>query len=164
MNLSKTASTLGITAVVVAGSLLAVGVTSAHGGADDSGNRFDGVAQRLGVESSDLEAAFQAERTERHAEHEEQKEQRIQALIDDGTLTQEQADALTAKHAELKEAMQALKDGDVTKEEMHEQMQQAREEFKAWAAEQGIDLESIRPEGEHKGQRHGGGHRDGFGS
>ena len=161
MNISKTISTVGVGAAIVVGSMFAVNAVGAHSGGDVSDDRAAAIAEKLGVNSDQVKEAFEEIHAEKKAEREEQKAEHLAGLIADGTLTQEQADALQAKHEELREAKEALKEQDLTREEIREQMQEAKDEFRAWAEEQGIDLEEIRPEGGREG--HKGGHRGGFG-
>lgn len=158
MNVSKTISTVGIGVAIIAGSMLAVNATSAHSNAG-SDERINGIAERLGIDSGDVKAAFEAEKEERRAERQEKHAEHMASLIADGTLTQEQADALETKRAELREAKEALKDQDLSREEVRAQMKTIHEEFKAWAEEQGINLKALQPEGAEKGgrRRHHGG-------
>ena len=155
---TKIITTAGVGAAIVAGSMLAVTATSAHSGGS-SDERAAEIAERFDLDETEVQTYFtekkaehQAERAEKHAEH-------LASLVEDGTLTQEQADALSAKHAEMREAKEALKDQDLTKEEMQEQMEASRADLKAWAEEQGINLDDIHPE---KGEGHKKGHYGGF--
>lgn len=120
----------------------------------------DRIADRFSLSSDEVQAEFDAIREEKMEAHEAEHAERIAGFVEDGTLTQEQADALEARREEMKAAREELKNSDLSREEMKAQMQEAKEEFKAWAEEQGIDLEAIRPE---KGEgRRGHGHRGGF--
>ncbi len=163
MTIARTLSTVGIGAAIVAGSMFAVSAANAQSGGGVSDDRATAIAEKLGVDSDQVKEAFEEVHAEKKAEREEQKAERLAGLVSDGTLTQEQADSLTAKHAELRETMQALKDSGASREEIRKQMKTAKEEFKTWAEEQGIDLEAIRPERDMQSRR-GRQHRGGFGS
>jgi hypothetical protein len=150
MKISKAISTVGVGAAIVAGSMLAVNAASAHsifGGSDE--NQAEAVsefAERFNLDESEVQAYFDEKKAERQAEMGAKRAEHIASLVEDGTLSQEQADALTAKQEEMKATRDALRDQDLTREEIHEKMEEARTEFEAWAEEQGIDLDSIRPE------------------
>lgn len=47
---------------------------------------------------------------------------------------------------------ESLRDQDLTREQMHDKMKEARDSFETWAEDQGIDLEAIRPEGKGFGE------------
>lgn len=162
MNVSKTISTVGVGAAIVAGSMFAVNAAGAHNIGSGDGNkseRISALAEKLGVDEASVESAFSELKEEKQAERKAKHAKHIASLVADGTLTQEQADALSAKREELKAAKETLNDQDLSRAEIKEQMESAREEFKAWAEEQGIDLESIRPEGMKKGGKHNHGPR-----
>lgn len=155
MKFNKNLLAAGIVTTVAAGSLIGTGMASAQS-SDGADSIIDKIATRFNLDKSEVETTFSEHREERQVERQEKHTEHLASLVIDGTLTQAQADALTAKHTELREARDALKDQDLTREEMHEAMETAREEMKTWAEEQGIDLDAIRPEGGHKGGRHHG--------
>jgi len=148
MTITKTMATVGIGAAIVTGSMLAVSAAGAHGSTSSSTGRATEFAERFDLSEDEVKQYFEERRGEYQAEREEKHAERLEALVEDGTLTQEQADALSAKKDEIHEAKEALQDGDLTRSEMREQMEAAREEFKTWADEQGIDLDSIRQDSE----------------
>lgn len=156
----KAVSTVGIGAAVVVGSLMATSLVGAHPFSDESREeRVAELAERFNLNEDEVRTYFEEKREEHRAEMEEKHAQRLAELVEDGTLTQEQADALSAKHEEMRQGMEELRESDASREEIHEEMESLREELEAWAEEQGIDLDSIRAEGKH-GHR-GGHHRGG---
>lgn len=163
MNMTKTVTTVGIGAAIVAGSMLAVSAANAQTGGD-SDERASGFAERFSLDESEVKSYFLEKHEARQADREEKHVEHLASLVEEGTLTQEQADALSTKKTEMHEAREALRDQDLTREEMKEQMEASRDEFKTWAEEQGIDLDTIRSEGGEKGghRGHHGGPR-GFG-
>lgn len=159
MKISKTMLAAGAITTVAAGSIIGTSVASAQSGDGGSGI-VDRLVERFSLNRDEVEAVFEEERDEKHAEMEVREEERIAGLVEDGTLTQEQADALNAKRDEMRQSKEDLMDQDLSFEEMRDQMRSDMEEFEAWAEEQGIDLDAIRPE---KGRGFGGhGHRMGF--
>ena len=146
MNTTRVLTTAGVGAAIIAGSMLAVNAANAHGNIADSEARVSEFAERFDLNEDEVKSYFEEKREQRQNEREEQHAEHLSSLVADGSITQQQADALSAKKDEMRDAREALHGQDLTKEEMHERMQQAREDFNTWADEQGIDLDSIRPE------------------
>jgi hypothetical protein len=92
-------------------------------------------------QSAQREGLTQEEAQERASERQEQRQERrtehYDQLVEDGVITQEQSEALEAKHKEM----------DAKREELRGQIQKLHEEFEQWAELQGIDLQDIRREG-----------------
>lgn len=160
MKISKSMLAAGVVTTVAVGSVVGTSLVSAHPGTDNA-SIVDKIASTFNLNKDEVEAVFEEARDERHQEMETKHAERLSSLVEAGTLTQDQANALAAKHDEMQATRESLKDQDLTREEMKDQMEAAREEFKTWAEEQGIDLESIRPEkgegprmGGHGGHRH----------
>ena len=160
MNMSKTLTTVGVGAAIVAGSMMAVTAASAHYGGDNS-ERVAEFAERFELEESEVQAYFDEKHEARQQERETARAEHMAGLVEAGTLPQEQADALSAKHEELRAAVQSLKESDASREEMKSQMEENRDAMQAWAEEQGINLDDVRPE---KGEGHRKGPRGGFGN
>lgn len=118
----------------------------------------DRIADRFGISSEEVKEEFQAHREEKQAVRQAAFTEHLQSKVDDGTITAEQKTLVEAKFAEMREERQALKDQDLTREERRAEREAHREELQAWANDNGIDLEAIRPEkGEGMGRpmRHG---------
>ena len=163
MNVSKTAATVGIGAAIVAGSMLAVSAANAQSENANGDNRAGEFAERFNLEEGEVKQYFEEKHEQRHEDREAKHAEHLATLVSDGALTQEQADALSAKKDEMHEAREGLRDQDLTREEMKEQMMQSKDEFKVWAEEQGIDLEALRGEKGEGGEGHHKGMRGGFG-
>lgn len=156
MELSKSLLSAGVITAVAAGSFAGVSAVNAHGGNGEVRQELiDRIAEDTGADPATVEASFEAIREERRAEREAARAEYLDSLVADGTLTQEQRDALEAKKDEMKAAKEALKDQDLSHEEIRAMMQEARDEFKAWAEKQGINLEDIKPERGEGFGRHG---------
>ena len=147
----------GISAAIVAGSLLAVTAANAQRGGvseEERQERITELSERFNLDESEVQAYFEEKREERKAEREERRAEFVAGLVESGTLTQEQADELTVLKDSLREDVQALKEADGDKEEIKALMEEMKAEVEAWANEQGIDLDDIRPDkGEKRGQR-----------
>lgn len=153
MNVSKTVSTIGVGAAIVAGSMLAVTVASAHSGVSEEkqSERVSALAERFNLDESEVQSFFDDQRAEHREEHEAKRAEHIKELIESGTLTQAQADELIALKDEAKSSIEALKESDADREEIKKLMEENRSKVEAWASEQGINLEDLRLEGHEKG-------------
>lgn len=135
------------------------GMNTAYAEANPSANgKFDNLiealAERFDVSEEEVLKVFQAERLEQQAIREEMQANRLANAVEEGYLTQEQADAITAYREEHQELMVSLINMDL--DDRKEALDAAREEVKAWAKEQGIPLKYILPA---QGQDHNAHHR-----
>jgi hypothetical protein len=155
MNVSKTVSTIGVGAAIVAGSMLAVTAASAHSGVSEEKQteRASALAERFNLDESEVQSYFEDQRAVHKAEREAEHAEHIAGLIEAGTLTQAQADELTALKDEAKASIEALKESGANREEIKKLMDENRSAVETWASEQGINLDDIRSEGHEKGGR-----------
>ena len=124
-----------IYAALVASTLVGVGAFWAGQVAADEADTHPfaaRIAERFGLKKDEVEGFFGQMREERQ----EARREGLTQAVADGVLTQEQADALTAKH-----------------EERVAERGQHREEMQAWFDTNGIDHEALR---EYMGGPHGG--------
>ena len=156
MKLSRSMLAAGVVTTIAVASVVGIGAASAQ--TDTGTSIVDRIATRFNLNRDEVQTVFDEKHDEMEAEHEQRQAMRLQELVDNGTLTAEQKTALEAKHEEMETKREALKDQDLTREEVRTQMETARTEFEAWAKDQGIDLDAIRPAG-GMGMRHG---RGGF--
>ena len=154
MKISKSMLAGGIVTTITAASILGVGAVSAQSSSRDS--IVDKIATKFPINRDELQSVFDEQHDEMEAKHEQRQATRLQELVDNGTITADQKTALQAKHEEMEAKRETLKDQNVTREEIHTQMETARTEFETWAKDQGIDLKAIRPEGGMGIGRHGG--------
>ncbi|MBP7834805.1 hypothetical protein KA025_01830, partial [Candidatus Saccharibacteria bacterium] len=77
----------------------------------------------------------------RQADREEHFKERLNSLVADNKLTQDQANQIEAKHNEVTQLRDQLKDK--TKEERKAALDQKRDEIKQWAKDNGIDEQLI---------------------
>ena len=157
MKLSKGMLAAGIVTTVAAGSIVGTSVASAHSG-NGSGNVIDKLVERFSLNRDDVQAVFEEVRDEHQADMQAQRDEQLSELVQNGTLTQTQADALKAKQQEMHEYRNELRDQNLSREQLRTQLQEQRESFRAWADEQGIDLQAIKPDRGMgmDGHRHGG--------
>lgn len=158
MKISKNLLAALAVTTVATGSILGVSAASAHGNGENSDELVTKLAEKFNVDESEIESVFEEQRTEMQAERETARAEHLQGLVDAGTITSDQKIALEAKLDEMKATREALRDQDLTREERHEKMEEARDSLEAWAKEQGIDLSAIHPEGGPGGHKGGRGH------
>jgi hypothetical protein len=129
-------------ALVVGGAVL-YGSTqaSAFGGAFE-GNMHSRLAEKLGLDESKIESAFDEMRAEHQAERQTQFEERLNQAVTDGEITEAQKQLILDKHEVLKAQHEAdfENKGEKTREEWRAERQAHREEMESWADENGIDL------------------------
>ena len=101
------------------------------------------LAEHFNLDVEEVRTVMKEHHEEMKEERAAHEEERLDRLVEEGTLTQEQADALSEKREEMKTAMESMKE--MTPDERREAMQEHAEEMKAWADEQGIDLREIFP-------------------
>ena len=102
----------------------------------------DKLATKFGLNKSDVQAVFDEE----HSEREAKADERLQALVDDGTITAEQKTAIEAKIAEMKAQRESERDSfkDLSADERKAKMEEKKAELESWAEENGIDLSDLK--------------------
>ncbi|NCS32663.1 hypothetical protein GW793_04205 [bacterium] len=127
--------------------LLGAGATivSAAGNTSTYPPIVEKISERFGLDNEEVGSFFEEEHAMRGAEVKERHEEHLSQLVNEGVVTEEQKDALDAKHDE----MQANRESN-------------REEMDAFFEEIGLDPSVIRPEGNGMGEHMMGG-RGGFG-
>ncbi len=112
--------------------ILATGVMGV--GAEGIGNDYppiiEKLAERFNLNVDEVKGFFDENRGER-----------MQERLAEAGLTEDQIEALQAKKEELREEHGSLQD--LSPEERRVKMQEMREEMKAWAEENGIDLSVL---------------------
>jgi polyhydroxyalkanoate synthesis regulator phasin len=146
----------GVVTTIAAASVMGIGAASAQSSSGTS--IVDRIATKFNLNRDEVQSVFDEKHDEMQANRAEKQSTKLQELVDNGTLTADQKTALQAKQEEMHSAMESLRDQNLSREEMRTKMEDGRTEFEAWAKDQGIDLESIRPEG-GMGMGHRGGPR-----
>lgn len=136
-----------------AGALGTNAVFAAEDGKGPANNLVSAIAERFNLDPVEVQAVFDAEHEEIRAAHEARAEERLQQMVVDGELTQEQADLITTKHEEHRALMEGLKD--LTEEERGTAMKTHMEELRAWAEKNTIPVGMLIGRGHHDGRDHG---------
>lgn len=156
---------------VLAGGIGLVGVASVsaeRGRSDRSETMAQRIATKFNLNKDEVKAEMDAQKEEDRAAHQaerkQKREEHLQKLVDEGKITAEQKDAIITKQDEIHTRIEELRNNGKTREENKDAAKAIKDEFKAWAESQGINLEDIKPEGkegrggegEHRGGPRGG--------
>lgn len=127
------------------------GITAVSAQSNSSSNGpesslVDTLVSKFNLNKDEVQAVLKEARLEHAAQREEQQNKRLQAFVDDGTITAAQKTAIEAKIKEMKEEREANKGSfkDLTADERTAKMNEKRAELEAWAGEQGLDLTKLR--------------------
>jgi hypothetical protein len=129
IGLSMTAVTLGVVGL----SSIASAQTSTSGT-----SLIDKIATKFNLKKADVQAVFDADRTEKEAERLAENSTRLQSLVDKGTITADQKTKIEAKQKEL----QTKRDAE-------------RTELEKWATDNGIDAKYLMGGGMGRGGKGG---------
>lgn len=164
-------STIALGAVVISG---AVGAQKVFADSTNNGlSVVERLSQRFNLKSDEVEQVFEEERTERQQERRQQQEEKLNQLVADGKITEDQKQLILSK-CEEQQAEQEGNRGEkrgtmknLTNEERQAEMKARqserdshRQEMENWLKENGIDttLLSELGLGGFQGGTHGGGH------
>lgn len=124
-------------------------------------NLVNAIAAKFNLNTGDVQAVFDAQRAKMGALRTQNYTDRIKQAVTDGKLTQDQADKILAKKAELETLRFSL--NNKTPEERHTTMQEQMNSLKQWAKDSNIPQGYIPFGGREFEMGHGrGGHEMGF--
>ncbi len=149
--IAAAAATLSLGAIVPVGMSMAASAAS-----DTAGTSIvDKIASKFNLNKADVQKVFDEERATHEAERMQKQKEELASLVTAGTLTQAQADKITAKRAEIKAEMDANRDAMKSKTEAERKtaMEAKKTELDAWAKANGIDVKYLMPG--HGGMGHG---------
>lgn len=134
---------LPIAVLAIAGAALFGTSAYAQSSQNGYGNMTQKLAQKLGIEESKVQAAFDEIKVEHHKNMEQKLNERLDQAVEDGKLTQEQKALILAKHAELQQQRESEREQvqNMTPEERKAFMENRREEMAQWAEENGIEFQ-----------------------
>lgn len=141
--------------LLVGGAITTVGLASlgiastAHAATknnDPQSSIIDKLATTFNLNKDEVKKVFDEERAAHRAEHTARLTDRLNQLVADKKLTQEQADKLAAKADELHKAREADKNTvrNLTPEERIAARDAQRDELKKWLSDNGIDEQYVR--------------------
>lgn len=107
------------------------------------------IAQKFGLQQSNVQSVFDEVRKERQAEMQKRLEDRLAQAVKDGKLTETQKNLILAKHKEMQANREKNRDAwmKMTPEERRNEKQKIRTELEAWAKANTIPLEWVMPYG-----------------
>lgn len=162
--MKKHLAVAGVATIIGTASLAGATVLAHDGGASGNSNFAQALAERFNLNQSDVESFLDDQHKEREAEREQRIASDIKQLVTDGKLTQDQADKLTAKRAELIKARQQARDTNdgerPSRDDMRQRMQTERADLQQWASDNGIDQQYLRYVIGHGGRGEIGRHGD----
>jgi hypothetical protein len=134
----------------------ATGISSAfaaeHSYGDGAKNIIQALADKFGVSTDEVQSVFDEQRELVRANQTKKAAERLTQAVSDGTLTQAQADAITAHHSEMETFVESLQE--MTPEERKDAQDEQREANATWAKEHDIPEDFFRTP--HEGRQ---GHR-----
>lgn len=149
----------GAVATVGLAGLGSLGVASAaNNSTDPQSSIIEKLASKFNLNKEEVQKVFDEERTAREAAREARIKEKLDQLVTDKKITQEQADKLVAKAKELKEAREAKREDFKNKSEAERKqaVEAERTALKQWLSNNGIAEEYAR-------YLHGGRHGRGLG-
>ena len=125
----------GVTGMAIAGA------TNNSSQNDPMSSLVSALATKFNLKSADVQAVFDANRTQMQAQREQQVKDQIAQLVTDGKLTQAQADKINAKRTELEKSREAERTTmhDKDQSERKSAMDAKKTELDAWLKDNGID-------------------------
>lgn len=165
MNYKKPLLIVAAATVATVGSLGAVGAVSAatdnsaaaSSGTNPMSSLVEKIASKFNLNQDDVAAVFDEARSEREAEMKQERSDRISQAVTDGSLTQEQADYITAALAEI-DSLRGDGNPEDENDTTREQIRTKMDTLRTWAEQQNLELRNIIG-----GPGHGHGGPGGFG-
>jgi len=137
---------------ILAGSLALAGATATYAATNTNTTTHSmdhlvtAISEKFHLNTSDVQAVFDAERAEMETQHQADAAQQLTQAVTDGTITQDQADLITAKRAELEgNRPDPATLSTLSETERHDQMEQHMTDLKQWATDNNIPVEYVLP-------------------
>ncbi|OGG04894.1 hypothetical protein A2Z33_06365 [Candidatus Gottesmanbacteria bacterium RBG_16_52_11] len=120
------------------------------------------LAQRFGLNISDVRKVFDDERSARQVQMRTQLQQRLDSAVSAGTITEAQKSAILTKHDEMKSDMENWRS--LSEEERIQKMEERRNGMEDWMKANNLSIDVLRQIGfGHRGFGFGPGNHAGFG-
>ncbi len=155
---TKSLIVASIVGAVGTGTLATGTIANAESGNDSKGPRsglVDKLATTFNLNKGEVRDVVDEFHANRKADHQKHMSERLQALVDDGTITADQMAAIETKLQKLQDERVATHNAEgeldhASRKKVHEER---RAELEAWADEQGINLDNLK--GVFGGSHHG---------
>jgi len=137
-----------ITILTLAAGIYGVTLVQASNVSSDPHNTIiERLSEKFGLNENDVEAVFKQVRQERQAERQKAYYSRLNQLVIDGKISEDQKQLLATKHEELRREKQEHFDNHMSgyhdTEERKEHYENNKIELEKWAEENGIDLQYL---------------------
>ncbi len=132
---------LASAAAVVTLATLGVGTINAQSTTMAGTSIVDRIAQKFNLNKDDVQQVFDEHRDEMHETRSANLETKLNSLVSEGKLSEDQKTKLVAKLEERQNNRPNFES--LTREQIKEKRETERTEFKNWAKENGIDLQAI---------------------
>jgi hypothetical protein len=125
-----------------------VGLASAATSTADTGSNsiVEKLATKFNLNKEDVQAVFDEEHKAHKAEMQQRQQERLTQAVEDGKLTQEQADHITQVRKEIEALLGDARPNELG-DEVHEQIKQKIEALHDWAKENDVDLLYVKAGG-----------------
>lgn len=110
------------------------------------------LVERFNLDPAEVQKVFDEERNERQKAMQARFEDLLDQAVKDGKITAKQKEAIITKQTEMRKKMDELRTSDLSAEERQEKMQALRDEIKAWAEKNDIDLQYLHMFGRGMGR------------
>lgn len=109
-------------------------------------NLVDKLVSKFNLNKEDVQSVYDEAHKEHEAQREQEQTKKLQALVDNGTITASQKTAIEVKIKEMKAECESSKDSfkDLSEDERKAKMDEKRQKLESWAKEQGLDLSKLR--------------------
>ncbi len=159
--MKKYLAAAGIAGTVGLAGLSTAGIVAAQSNGSST-NRMDSlataIADKFNLNKDEVQKVFDEQHAAMEQQRDTQVKDQIAQLVSDGKLTQDQADKLLAKRAEIQKQREANRDEAKTKtrSEMRGEMSTQMNNLRQWAKDNDIDTQYLRyvvggPGGPHGG-------------
>lgn len=111
------------------------------------------IAERFGLDQTEVETVFDEHHQARHAYREARFNDHLSNIVETGTITVAQMEAIQAKHEEQQAFHESL--ADLEPEARREAIRAHHQDMETWAEANGIDLNIIRPQSGRGGGQFG---------
>ena len=144
MNVNRTLLAALTVATIGVGAIGMSGIANASQGTtvtNPMSGLVDAIATKFNLNPSEVQQVFDDQHAKMQAEHQQVMSDRIRAAVTSGTITQSQADAITAKLQEVKGFFDTLRDK--TPEERRAAMKTKMDDLKQWATTNNIPADLL---------------------
>lgn len=135
-SMKKALLVTGATTIVGLASFAGVANAATSGSSTSGDSLVDKIATKFNLNKSDVQAVFDADRTEHDAERQQKLEERLSQAVTDGKITSEQKDEILAKLKDMQTYMDSIKDK--SEDEKRSLMKTKMDELKKWAEDNNL--------------------------